>query len=244
MEVTRTFNLSRLASRLRLERRHIKLAGMIEKAVNLFSLHSDMKMAAESIKALSVLMSTPADPNDHQRRVTELALMNHAIVLYVRATKTKSKMRASFDLRSRFDQGQQDSHKELCDIRDDAIAHFGEGGSYAGEWQSELAILHLANDKPLPAVVSRRQTFDRLLVNRAKNQIDFAREMLVVVYNQTLRRVAEEISIAAVADNQFYKELEQHPLNLDVFMKSIEAADAVRASHRPGQIASGSIDHA
>ena len=246
MNVPRTFNLSGFANRLRLQSRHIKLAGLIEKAVNLFSLHSDMMMAAESIKALSALMSTPADPNDHQRLITEQALMNHAIVLYVRATKTRSKIRAGFDLRSRFTKGQKDSHQELCDVRDDAIAHFGVGGSYSGEWQSELAILQVSNrgGEALPAVVARRQTFDRLLIERASDQIDLAREMLRVAYDETLLSVTYEINKVVVADPQFRKELEQHPLNLDVFMKSVNAADAVRASRRPGQIASGSIRHA
>lgn len=240
---SRTINLSALAVRLRSEKRYLRLAGLIDKAVNVGSLHSDMMMAAESMVALRSVLAIPTEPNDHKKLITESALLNNAIMLYVRATKTKSKIRAGFDLRSKFSQQEVVVHQELCDIRDDAIAHFGLGGSYGGEWQAEVAILQFEGDGGLPAVLTRRQTIDRTLCERVESQIEIARSMLRKIYYEILQKVVDEIGAAAKADSNFHLELSKHPLNLDLFLQSKAAAAAVRESRVPGRYAMGSVGH-
>lgn len=240
---SRTINLSALAGRLRSENRYMRLAGLIDKAVNVGSLHSDMMMAAESMTALRSVLAIPTEPNDHQKLITESSLLNNAIILYVRATKTKSKIRAGFDLRSKFSQKEMVVHQELCDIRDDAIAHFGLGGSYVGEWQAEIAILQIKGDDGLPAVLTRRQTIDRILCERVERQVEIARSMLRKIYYEVLQKVVDEIGAATKVDSKFHLELARHPLNLDVFLQSKEAAEAVRKSRVPGRYARGSVGH-
>jgi hypothetical protein len=108
-------------------------------------------MALESLDALDVLLKAPTATDDFERIITESALLNNALVLYVRATKTTSQERGGFDLSSRFSAEERVTHKELSDLRDHAIAHFGSGGSYKGEWQAELVVLQFKGEDASPA---------------------------------------------------------------------------------------------
>lgn len=136
-----TFNLTALADRLFAEKRLLPLADKIRRARDLHSLSADLAMALESLDALDALLKVPTATDDFGKIITESALLSNALVLYVRATKTTSNERGGFDLRSRFSEEEKVAHEELSDLRDKAIAHFGSGGSYRGEWQAELVIL-------------------------------------------------------------------------------------------------------
>lgn len=237
-----TFNLSALADRLFDENRMLTFAGKIRRSRDLHSLCTDLVMGLESLGALEEQLAIPTDPNDHIKLITESALLNNAIILYVRATKTDSDERGGFDLRSRFNDAQRAIHKELTDLRDKAIAHFGSGGSYGGEWQAELVILQIRGAEARPGVVTRRQTIDRKLLQRMHPQIETALTLLREVYHEKLHEMTDEINKAVRNDPDFHKEIEPHPLNLDVFMKSSDAEDAARASFDT-RYAKGSVNH-
>lgn len=236
------FNLSALADRLFREKRMMPLVGRIRRSRDLHSLSTDLVMALESLDALDELLAVQTDPDDHSKLITESALLNNAIVLYVRATKTESEERGGFDLRSRFDGAEKLVHKELSDLRDAAIAHFGSGGTYGGEWQAELVILQFSGEDAKPGVATRRQTVDRNLARRAHAQIERALFLMRQIYYEKLAEVTEEINQAVANSPDFYKEIALHPLNFDLFMKSTEAADAARASFSSGY-AKGSVSH-
>ena len=123
--MAKTFNLTALSERLMTESRLKPLVGKIRRVQDLASLHTDLAIALESMDALDVLVATP-DTSDINRHVTEAALLNSAIMLYARATKTTSKQRRNFDLRTRFSPEELVVHEELVDLRDEAIAHFRE----------------------------------------------------------------------------------------------------------------------
>jgi hypothetical protein len=237
-----TFNLSALADRLLAEKRMLPLANHIRRARDLHSLSTDLVMALESVDALEAELATAADPDDHRKLITESALLNNALVLYVRATKTESRERRGFDLRSRFSADEKIAHQELSDLRDHAIAHFGSGGSYDGEWQAELVILQFSGADSKPGVVTRRQTIDRNLVKRARRQIEAALGLMRTVYHEKLEEITASLDAAVAADADFYEEVAAHPLNFDLFMKSAEAADAARSSFATGY-AMGSVNH-
>ncbi|SEH15066.1 hypothetical protein SAMN05428974_1343 [Sphingopyxis sp. YR583] len=200
-------------------------------------------MALESLDALDMQLMQPTDPDDHIKLITESALLNNALILYVRATKTDSRERDGFDLRARFDEGQKRVHKELCDLRDSAIAHFGSGGEYGGEWQAELVILQFKGSEAKPAVATRRQTVDRKLAHRARKQIELALGMMRALALDRLGEITEALNAAAAADPTFSEEIGRHPLNFDIFMKSSVAADAARASFSEGGYTKGGIRH-
>ena len=237
-----TFNLSGFANRLFSEKRMLPLVGRIRRARDLHSLATDLVMALESLDALHVELKVEADPKDHRKLITEAALPNNALVLYVRATKTGSQERGGFDLRPRFSEPEKVVHQELSDLRDHAIAHFGSGGSYEGEWQAELVVLQFNGAEARPGVVTRRQTMDRNLVRRARGQVEAALRLLREIYQEKLVEVTAAIETEVAKDPEFYREIGSHPLNLDVFMKSSDAADAARASFDSGY-AMGSVSH-
>ena len=237
-----TFNLTALADRLFAERRLLPLAGKIQRALELHSLSTDLEMARESLEALNVLLKEPATPDDFKKIITESALLNNALVLYGRATKTSSKQRDGFDLRSRFSDDEKVTHKELTDLRDHAIAHFGSGGTYSGEWQAELVFLQCKCDEAKPGVATRRQMVDRKLVERARKQIEAGLAILRALSLAKLDEVTDEINKARDADPEFHRELSRHPLNLDIFLASPDAGELARSSLDQGHM-KGTVRH-
>ena len=212
----------------------LPLANTIRRARDLRSLSVDLEMALESLDALEALWETPTAHDDFMLKTTESALLNNALVLYVRATKTKSKHRGDFDLRSRFSEEEKLTHDELVALRDDAIAHFGPGGRLGTEWHAELVILQVKGEDAKPAVATRRKMFDRNLTERARNQIGVALELLHVLTQGKLDEVADEINNAVANDPDFHNVVNRHRLNLDIFLTSDEAGAAARSSFGQG----------
>jgi hypothetical protein len=199
-------------------------------------------MALESLDALDVLLQAPTARDDYAKIITESALLNNALVLYVRATKTTSELRDRFDLRSRFSEEERVAHKELVDLRDRAIAHFGTGGSYSGEWQAELVVLQFKGEVAKPAVITRQQMVDRKLAKRARKQIEVAHSLLRALTLEKLDEVTDEINEALANGFDFHKEVSQHPLNLNIFLTSAEAGETARSSFDQGYMM-GSVTH-
>ncbi len=173
-----TYNLTALADRLSAEGRLLPLAGKIRRARDLHSLCSDLVIAIETLDALDILMKSSSEDECLTKIAMESALLNNAIILYARATKTTSKERKNYDLRSKFTEEQKMVHKELCDLRDMAVAHFGNGGSYSGEWLAELVILQFDGSSAKPGVVTRRIAISKSLVSRVRGQIEVAQALL------------------------------------------------------------------
>lgn len=237
-----TFNLTGLAERLIAENRLLPLAYKIRRARDLHSLTADLEMALESLDALDALLTTPAANNDLGKVATESALLNNALVLYVRATKTTSEERGSFDLSSRFSAEELNTHRELSDLRDCAIAHFGSGGSYDGEWQVEAVVLQLNGKQAKPGVVTRRKAVDRKLAKRARKQIEVAHALLRALSLQKLDEVTDALNKAVDENAEFHTEVKRHPLNLDLFLASSDAGDVARSSFDHGYM-KGSVRH-
>jgi hypothetical protein len=181
-------------------------------------------MALESLNALDNFLGSPS--NDMRQVITEAALLSNAVILYARGTKTTSRERKNFDLISKFTDEEKTVHAELCDLRDSAIAHFGSGGSYRGEWQVELVVLQFKDGEGKPGVATRRKAIDKLLLQRARKQIETAHAFLRSEALAKLGEVTVELNRAAEHDPEFYKEFEQHPLNLPIFLASPNAAQA------------------
>lgn len=232
-----TFNLTALSERLLKERRLKPLAGKIRRAQELASLHADLMMASECIDALDASLAATPGEDDMTRSITEASLLSNAVVLYARATKTKSKERNDCDLRGKFSPEQKIVHRELCDLRDKAIAHFGSGGSYVGEWQVELVVLDITGEGGRVGVATRRKTVDKKLADRARAQIDVARALLRDLSVEKFSEVTDELNRLAADDiGSINKEIHQHPLNLPVFLTSPDAASAARAAHDKGYV--------
>jgi hypothetical protein len=87
-----TYNLTALAERLLKERRLKPLAGKIRRVQELASMHADLMMARDCLDALDASLAVPSD-DDMTKSMTEGSLLSNAVVLYARATKTKSNER-------------------------------------------------------------------------------------------------------------------------------------------------------
>ncbi len=213
----------------------LPLAGTIRRARELHSLTSDLVMAVESLDALDALLKAVTEAQDFGRMITANALLVNALILYARATKTSSDERRGFDLTSRFSPEQRAVHKELCDLRDCAIAHFGSGGSYNGIWQAERVILQFRGAESKPAVATRRKAVDTSLATRARRQIELARDLLRALSEEQIEKITDEISQTLLRDPDFFdNEIVRHPLNFDIFMASPDAANLARASFDRG----------
>ena len=91
-------------------------------------------------------------------------------------------------------------------------------------------------------MVTRRQIVDRNLVRRARQQIETALNLMRAVYYEKVAEITASIEAEAAADAKFSEEIRRHPLNLELFMKSADAADAARGSFGSGY-AMGSVSH-
>jgi len=112
-----------------LPKKHKDLAHKIRHLRDVQSIHTGLRIAQDFASSISAIRHSAlsAERNELTENIM-LALLNSAIVFYVRATKSGSRHRRTFDLRSGFSADQRADHATLCDLRDDAIAHFGPGG--------------------------------------------------------------------------------------------------------------------
>lgn len=238
------YDLTAFAERLTKERRFKPLAGKIRRAQDLASLHADLVMAVECLDALAALLATPPADDKLNKSITEASLLCNAVVLYARATKTKSDERKDCDLRPKFSPEQKTVHRELCDLRDKAIAHFGSGGSYLGDWQVERVVLDATIvDDVRVAVATRRKTLDKKLMARARAQIEVACELMRKLSREKIDEVTQELNQLAAQDAALINaDINQHPLNLPVLLTSPDAVADARAAREAGY-AKGVVRH-
>lgn len=168
--------------------------------------------------------------------------MSYVVVLYARATKSTSKVRKQYDPRSLFTSDELKVHKELCDLRDYAVAHFGKGGSYVGNWVIEIAVMDVADGVPKAAVATHRQIADRPLLARARVQISRALEIIEPVAKGRINAFTDAINAESAADPEFYKEVHQHPLNPVLFFGGEGQVESLRQGRARGQ-ARGAFGH-
>lgn len=239
-----SYDLTALSERLFAEGRLQSLAGKIQRAQDLASLHADLVMALECLDALDALLARPSAEDDFAKNITEASLLSNAVVLYARATKTTSEERRGFDLRDRFSAEQKVVHQELTDLRDKAIAHFGSGGSYMGEWKVERVVLDATDPQDVRvAVATRRKTVDRSLAERARQQIEVACALIRGLSELQINEVTVELNKVATEDiDLINQDLRRHPINLPIVLTSPEAAANARAARHQGYV-KGIVKH-
>jgi len=218
--VDQAYNLTALAQRLLKEGRKLDLANKILGAVDARSIAVDLTIALEACDALAFSLDNAMQQPANFRETTEAALLSYLVILYARATKSSSDIRKQYDPRPKFNADEKQVHTELCDLRDQAIAHFGRGGSYTGDWTVELAILDI-DHTVRAAVVTRRLVVDRALLYRAKAQIARALEIINPLCTSRINLFIDAINAECVADPAFHKEVSQHPLNIAIFLARI-----------------------
>ena len=236
-----TFNLSAFADRLIAEKRKLDLADKIKKAVGLQSISVDLRIALEACDALAFSLDTPMNQPAEFRETSEAALMNYIVLLYARAAKTSSQERKQFDPLPYFDDAEKKVHKELCDLRDGAVAHYGTGGSYVGNWVREFAVIEIGPTARV-GVLSRRQIIDRSLLKRARAHIARTMEIIDPIAVKRIDAVTNALNAECSADPEFYKEVRAHPLNVELFLGNAEQVIEMQNTPSGGR-SRGSFGH-
>ncbi len=208
------FNLSALANQLLEEKRQLPLAHKIKAAVDSSSRQVDLLMALDACDALRFSLDCPMKQPPRFREASDAALLSHVVLLYARATKTGSTSRSQYDPRKLLNSDELRVHEELCDLRDDAVAHFGKGGSYLGTWVEEVLVLDTAAAKV--ATITRRQVVDRFLLARARAQISRVLELLEPRARQAIDVVTEALN-AELADPSILEAVQRHLINKQLF---------------------------
>lgn len=194
-------NLSSMAEDLAAIGMHSALVGSIRNAVAMHSLTTDLQIAGESCTQLQQLIAQAADNKDMPSPIIGTALLMQCVILYCRATKTKSRVRKTFDIRSALTPDQKVVHKEICDLRDEAFAHFGGGGSCKLLLYHESAVMH---ENGSVGFIGRRLIADGELVNRIAAQLNVASDILkkqeILSSQNMATRLAEAFNIKEIAD--------------------------------------------
>jgi hypothetical protein len=224
-----------------------KLKGLIERLRTAHSIKTDLEIAKDLLDGLDEALEAAEAISENGQRSWEsnaaLAMLNSAIILYARATKTRSDHRRQLGFLDRFTEEEKQAHTHLCKLRDDAIAHYGPGPTLEGQvWHEEALLIPLdtpPNDLRL-MMASRRLIKQRQLQNLAKKQIVSA---LNFAEEETLKRnsavVAELNELAN--ESSFITLTARYQIDVAEFFQSEEVANAVLRK-REGK-RSGVVNH-
>jgi hypothetical protein len=238
------YDLGAFAAALAAKGSNRALAGMIRTAIDLHSLITDLQMAEDACEQMLVLLAGDYDYIAASARDTlAMSLLTQAILMYARGTKTGSKARKTIDVRSSFDAAQRAVHREICDLRDDAVAHFGGGGSYEGPvWVDETAFLVARPEGFRAAVVTKRIALNRELVVKLRDQTRAALAAMRIRREDCHSRMIGELDRAAADNPKLSQILHRHPLDLASLLGTEEAARQALQSLESGD-ARGRVIH-
>lgn len=173
---------------------------------------------------LSAFEST-ASMSHVERGLIGQALLAHAVVLYCAATKYGSDGRNSVDVAGLYSKELKVAHRDICDLRDSAIAHRGSGrGELGSQWDIQLVVLVETDE-------FQDLNFPFVRTNyRAKAILDLARlaeAALAIVHLELGKRKAALLEqIRAVTDPQVLTLLANSPFDPNQFHGSEEMVDA------------------
>ena len=226
------FNLSAFATQLLDEEKRMPLARKIKAAIDFGSRQVDLRMARDACDALQFSLDNPTNQPPPFREASEIALLSHIVMLYARATKTSSTSRSQYDPSNLLNADELSVHRELCDLRNDAVAHFGKGGSYPGMWVKEVLVLDTAAAKV--AAITRRQVVDRHLLARARSHIIRVLEILEPRVKRAIDAVTDGLNVEIVTDPGIRAEVEQHPLDKQLFGGAEQVEQLLRRGRQYG----------
>lgn len=164
---------------------------------NCHSIKSDLDMALDMVKSCPEA-SRAADQGLGWAQHASMAMMHSAIVFYARGVNTSSKHRITLDLRSKLTEQQRRFHDLLCQLRDDAVAHFGPG---------ELPTGFTFHDEKLMLPIDRPEGSSVLMVSR---RAAFAPEFTAQFRDHLCRVLLLLQREIAKREEQVLQEISQH----------------------------------
>ena len=117
-----------------------------------------------------------------------VALFNSSVMLYSRATNTRSDHRVTFEFRSFFDDLEKEVHSVICGIRDDGIAHFGPSVKIQGfdsNSDGVFAVWNVETGETQLLMASRRGLADAPIIHILARQTNRA---VIIAFRETGQR--------------------------------------------------------
>lgn len=210
------------------------IASQIKRFRDAHSAHTDLSSALDMLLAVKPAAGQ-AEHGCNWAPHTVPALIYSAVMLYARATKSTSDHRSTLDLRKHFNDDQRAVHQRLCDLRDDAFAHFGPGLVDNGNaWNEERVLLPVDRPEEMGLLaLSKRVSYFPPFVQKAILHVQRA---LLLTQREMQRR--EERLIEAIEngleDDQFMRIMAKHLVDLDVVLKGSAAPMVLDLPSRVG----------
>lgn len=218
---------------------HPKIAGLIRQTCDAHSIRTDLATAFDMALAIPTVLRKakrhPISPN--WASTAALALLNSAVILYVRATKTTSKHRRAFDFRSRFSKTEMEVHSKLCSLRDDAIAHYGPGPLEDGvAWQVEAVFIPLDQPDNIKIMTASKRLIEQpTLQAELTLQIESA---LLLADAEAERRNSQLVDLlnASIHDQALHAVITAQRINLRSFFEGEQATRRALRGPRTGYL--------
>ena len=175
----------------------------------------DLAAAAESVRLLKGLDKTISDETSHMGS----ALLVHAVVVYSRATHSKAISRFNVGATSTYDNLLKARHREIVDLRDKCIAHFGPGKD---GWHVEH-VIYLETPKGNGLTMTHRRTNFSL---RTIEDLDALLSVAIPHVTKLQRDRANDLNAALNGnDKELWKLIDGHGFDLDGFLAPAGTSD-------------------
>ena len=213
----KNFVLDLVAASKDLPSAQFKLAKLIIQLRDSHSIRTDLTLAHDFVGTMELIreQAAEAEAGNHTEN-SFLALLLSALLLYVRATKTTSRYRASFDFRKEYDAEENVKHTMLCRLRDEAVAHFGPGGVVNSPAFQEDAVFlaHLPDGSGQVFSASRRSVITPQLITDLCQMVHRAL-ILADKRTQTLNeKVVEKLNEELAQNPSLAKVFQEHAIDL------------------------------
>lgn len=121
-------DLIALAVRLEKKPKYKGLVHKIKLVTSAGSAFQDLRHAQEAMNLLREYQSAPSPRKADPRESTTVgALFAHAVILYSRATTTRTPHRLQWFGENKLTPGEREWHRQIIRYRDEVVAHFGRG---------------------------------------------------------------------------------------------------------------------
>ena len=210
-----------------------KLRGLIERFASAASIRNDLRSVIEMLNSLDVvqreMQAQGSNGAEHWSSSATLALMNYAILLYVRATKTKSRHRRGFDFRGHYDAKELELHTHFSNLRDDAVAHYGPGDTLQGESLHKDVLFFPLIDPDDTRLMFGSRRILKFEIEQAKLRQLAHRALMIAerVRQERDHALVNEINNLMEKNDPMIEELRHHIVDLSEIFISEEEADFV-----------------
>ena len=205
------YDLCALADALEQDGQHADIVRLVRRAFAAMSVRTDLDRAERALEELEQYEAArPMGITDDVRPgFLAAALLNHALIHYVRATHSQAVSRFNVGTTRGFDPAQRAAHERLVQLRDKAVAHYGPGIFYGGEpWHSDRVVLLMPASGP-----PQMEFWSRRVSHHVEAMLDFRRVVpeaavnALQIANEAMREMYQRVGNLYATDPQFARAL-------------------------------------